>query len=274
VVLALALLRASWTVWQPQDTFRAEPVGAETTTARPATASGDGPAPPTSPTTSASTTAPTPPTSTTTPTPALTVAPLERRGQPLPVVHRVRTFDPVVFLTVDDGVVQDPAVVEFVRARSLPITMFLTADYVGDGSYFRELIALGGEVGSHSITHRRLVGVPEPDQRREVCGPSERFAQLFGPAPRYFRPPYGAQDATTLTVAAGCGMKAVVHWNATMEGARFERVGGGFLQAGDIVLLHFKDGLTTDLQLLLDQMAALGLRPARLGDYLDAAPVN
>ncbi len=207
-------------------------------------------------------------------TPGLTVAPLQAAGKPVPVVHRVLTFDPVVFITIDDGVTQDPAVAEYLRANDIPVTMFLTEQYMRGGlPFFRSMQAGGAGVAAHSVSHLSLSGKDPATQIREVCEPAADYARDFATPVRYFRPPYGNYDDTTLSAAAGCGMKAVVHWSATLEDAKLQTASGGPLRAGDIVLLHFKPSLLGDLQFLMGQLQALGLRPALLERYLDAANV-
>jgi peptidoglycan/xylan/chitin deacetylase (PgdA/CDA1 family) len=228
------------------------------------------PAPTTVPTTVPTTT--TVPSTTT--VPELIVGPLEAKGKPVPVVFRIGTFDPVVFITVDDGGIRRPELVEYVRRSGIPITMFLTERYTsGDGvAYFRELQDLGATVQTHSITHTSLRGKPLEFQTDEVCGPVDAYERDYGERPRYFRPPYGNYDTNTLVAARSCGLKAVLWWSATYDSGTL-RLQEAPLRRGEIILMHFNDHLTQDLQLLVQEVEAAGLRPALLDDYLDAAPV-
>ena len=214
------------------------------------------------------------PTTTTTMVPELIVGPLEAKGKPLPVVYRIGTYDPVVFITVDDGGIQRPELIDFVRSSGVPITMFLTERYTGgDGiEYFSELQDLGATVQAHSITHTSLRGKSLDFQQREVCQPVDTYERNYGERPRYFRPPYGNYDTNTLVAAKSCGLKAVLWWSATYDSGTL-RLQEAPLRRGEIILMHFNDHLTQDLQLLLQQIEAAGLRPALLDDYLDAAPV-
>ena len=223
------------------------------------------------PTTGPPTTEPVP---TTTPLPSVIVGPLEAKGKPVPVVFRIGTFDPVVFITVDDGGIQRPELVEFIRASGIPITMFLTERYTGgDGvAYFQELQSLGATVQAHSITHTSLRGKSLDFQTEEVCGPVDSYERDYGERPRYFRPPYGNYDTNTLVAAQSCGLKAVLWWSATYDSGTL-RLQEAPLRRGEIILMHFNDHLTQDLQSLLREIEAAGLRPALLDDYLDAAPV-
>ena len=234
-----------------------------TTTAAPTTAP---------PTTAAPTTVPAVTAPAVAPVPGLTVGPLTEGPGPIPVVHRIPTTDPVVFITIDDGATADQGALDVLRKGSIPTTLFLTQRFVPtNADYFRSLQATGATVQSHSITHQSLRGKDEATQRREICGPTEQYTQLFGAAPELFRPPYGSWDDTTVRVAASCGMRAVVHWSATYDSGQLATVGGP-LRAGDIILLHFKPGLGWNLAGLLSQITAAGLRPAPLLDYIRSAP--
>ena len=65
-----------------------------------------------------------------TPSPRPTAdASLARRG-PAEVVHTVDTRDNVVFLTVDDGLVEDPALLRQLEDEGIPVTVFLTTGTV------------------------------------------------------------------------------------------------------------------------------------------------
>lgn len=227
------------------------------------------------PSTTASTMTTTTTTVPTTTVPKVIVAPLQLKGHPLPVVFRIGTFDPVVFITIDDGITQDPALVQFVKDNNLPITMFLTERYAAGAGvdYFRQLQAEGAAVEAHSVTHASLKGKSLDFQTKEVCQPVDTYAVDFGTRPKYFRPPYGNYDANTLTAAASCGLKAVIWWSATFDKGQLA-LQEQPLRRGEIILMHFNDHLIDDLKILLAQLQAAGLRPAQLTDYLDAAPIE
>jgi peptidoglycan/xylan/chitin deacetylase (PgdA/CDA1 family) len=249
-------------------TSAATPARSTTTTTTPTTV-----APTTAPpTTVAPTTVPVVNAPAVAPVPGITVGPLTEGPGPIPVVHRIPTTDPVVFITIDDGATADQGALDVLRKGSIPTTLFLTQRFVTtNADYFRSLQATGATVQSHSITHQSLRGKDEATQRQEICGPSAQYTQLFGAAPELFRPPYGNWDDTTIRVAASCGMRAVVHWSATYDSGQLATVGGP-LRAGDIILLHFKPGLGWNLAGLLNQITAAGLRPAPLLDYIRSAP--
>jgi len=177
-----------------------------------------------------------------------------------PVVDHVPTRDKVVFLTYDDGAERDPRFVDMVRELRLPVSMFLTDSVVGPGyGHFARLRAVGASVQNHTLDHASLRGLPYVGQRAEICGQQDKLKQRFGIRPRFFRPPYGAYDTTTLRAAADCGVAAVV-LGRVPDGRR--------LHPGDILLGFDEPNLTDATTRLLRRIQAEGFTPGRLEDYL------
>jgi peptidoglycan/xylan/chitin deacetylase (PgdA/CDA1 family) len=221
--------------------------------------------------TTTTTPAPAPPAA---PAPATTAAPPVTVPIPagtVAVIGRVTTTDPVVFFTIDDGATRDPAVIDFLRGRGIPVTLFPVLGTVRqDPSYFSAIHALGASVQDHTANHPSLKGLPFATQRNEICAPLDEFAARFGQRPWLFRPPGGGYDATTLAAAQACGMRAIVTWRATMNDGVL-RTQGGPLRPGDIVLMHFRPDLRMNLEVALGAAAAIGLHPAALEAYLPPA---
>ncbi|MFE1437928.1 polysaccharide deacetylase family protein [Streptomyces sp. NPDC058739] len=190
-------------------------------------------------------------------------------GAPPPVVDRVPTRDPVVFLTYDDGAERDPRFVDLVRELRLPVSLFLTDSVVGPGyAHFARLRAVGADVQNHTLDHTYLRGLPYAGQRAAICGQQDKLRARFGLRPRLFRPPHGAYDTTTLRAAADCGIAAVVRWSATVTGTRAP----AGLAPGAIVSLPSHDPTDPPLRdrtaAVLREIQRRGLTVGRLEDYL------
>ncbi|MFF0158805.1 polysaccharide deacetylase family protein [Streptomyces sp. NPDC005263] len=191
-----------------------------------------------------------------------------------PVVDRVRTRDPVVFLTYDDGAERDPRFIDLVRELRLPVSMFLTDSVVGPGyGHFARLQAVGAGIQNHTLDHAALRGLPYAGQRAEICGQQDKLRSRFGIRPHLFRPPYGTYDTTTLRAATDCAVTAVVLWRASMEGERltFAR-GESRLRPGDIVSVASGESAARSPRertvRLLREIQGAGLTVGRLEDYL------
>ncbi len=183
-------------------------------------------------------------------------------------MNRAATSDPVVFFTIDDGIVRDPAVLDFLRTYNVPVTLFVNPGQVAqDPGYFQAFRALGDSVQDHTVNHPFLNRLAVGNQQAEICGPLGDYAARFGQTPWMLRPPYGAYDLGTLVAAKVCGIRYLVLWRATMTDGRLTTWGGP-LQPGDIIIMHFDNHLLLNLQVAYHLAALQGLHPARLEDYL------
>jgi len=185
-----------------------------------------------------------------------------------PLIHRVDTTDRVIFITIDDGMVRDPAYLDRFDDLGVPFTSFLTVPFAeADPGYWRSTQELGGTVQAHTINHPDLRRVGEATVRREVCEPAETFTELFGTRPTLFRPPYGNSNDTVRRVAAECGYRAVIHWTGSTNIGQLT-MQDVELTPGDIILMHYRDTLLADLDDVMARARAEGFRIGRLEDYL------
>jgi peptidoglycan/xylan/chitin deacetylase (PgdA/CDA1 family) len=197
-------------------------------------------------------------------------------GDRSPVWHTVPTTEPVAFLTIDDGAVQNPMALPLLEASGIRVTLFLTLNYArANPAYFRALQAAGAVIENHTITHTDLRGKSYDFQKHEICYTADQFAVMFGRRPTLFRPPYGDYDSTTLRVARECGQKVVVHWTETVDKGKVRyQTDHHTIQPGHIVLMHFRPAYADDFTAALIRMKQSGVRPALLEDYVQGACVN
>jgi peptidoglycan/xylan/chitin deacetylase (PgdA/CDA1 family) len=117
------------------------------------------------------------------------------------------------------------------------------------------------------VKHSDLTTLSANGQYGEICGPLDTLEGLFVRRPVLFRPPGGAYNATTQSIAASCGFRYVVTWTAAANDGRIDWQAGS-MQAGDIVLFHFRTDLVQNLELLASLCKAQGFTVARLEDYI------
>jgi peptidoglycan/xylan/chitin deacetylase (PgdA/CDA1 family) len=259
-------------------------VGSDPTDTTPPADAGTGDEASTTTSTSTSTTTTTtttvPPTTTTT-TPKLRVPGLDLPKQPAPtpvslpptnqapVFSRIPTTNKVIFLGIDDGLVRDPAVADLLRQANIPFTMFLVKAEADAGvDYFRQLQQYGGVVESHTITHPDLTTMSYGNVQNEVCGTLDDYQSLYGRRPTLFRSPYGNTNANVQAAAASCGLKAVVLWKGSTNDGRLDLQDGTQLTPGDVILMHFRTDLLTNLQKVFEVCREQGFAIASLHDYL------
>lgn len=186
----------------------------------------------------------------------------------VPVVRRIETDRPYVFVTIDDGAVRHPAAAELMRKSGVEPTLFLNSKHVdGHAGYFKEFEGLV-KVHAHTATHPDLTGTSYEFQRQEICGNAELLRVQLGARPRLFRPPFGNFDRTTRRAAADCGFTALVMWTAAVNDGVVQFQAGGRLNAGDIVLMHFRHTFVQDFLAFLERCKADGLTPVVLDDFL------
>jgi len=186
------------------------------------------------------------------------------------ILNWVETDDPVFFITIDDGLVDSPEVREVIERNQIPVTAFLTEYAVRDKTdYFESVTAYGGSVQNHTVVHGAL-NDPETDVKWEICETQDRFEKQFGYRPWMLRPPYGAgpDDPEVLKYAEQCGINRIVLWNVVVTDDNEVEYWEPPIKAGDIVLLHWVDGLDVGLEKLLELGKAQGLTPASLEDYI------
>ncbi len=135
--------------------------------------------------------------------PLAEVVRLVRAGRPLPA----RT----VALTFDDCYRDNLVAAHLLAEHGLPATFFIPTAYVGSGRVFpwdhgqpplahltwddlREMVRLGFEVGSHTVTHADLGAVTPERARRELIDSRAVLQEQLGQPVRWLAYPFGGVD--------------------------------------------------------------------------------
>jgi peptidoglycan/xylan/chitin deacetylase (PgdA/CDA1 family) len=184
------------------------------------------------------------------------------------VVYRVQTKDPVVFITIDDGVYRSEAAMAEIRDLNWPVVHFLPPGMLRNDPSWFERFGEPVEFGNHSETHMRLKGRGFDIQKREICQGATKVKSFVSGPITWLRPPYGVYDKTTVNAAKSCKMRHIVLWNVEVVEGRIH-TWGGEVKRGDIILLHHRKELAGDLRALERKLRQLRLRPAVLSAYLD-----
>jgi peptidoglycan/xylan/chitin deacetylase (PgdA/CDA1 family) len=187
-----------------------------------------------------------------------------------PVIKKIPTDKPYVFITMDDGAIQDPSALQLIKDSGLRPTLFLNEKYFkGHEDYFKAIQdQTGAEINDHTMTHPNLRGKPYDAQKKEICGDADAIAAAFGKRPLLFRPPFGNYDANTQKAVVDCGMKALVLWTAAVNDGVVQFQSGDKLKAGDIVLMHFRKTFVEDYRAFLERAKQDGVTPVPLSDFL------
>lgn len=191
-----------------------------------------------------------------------------------PVLTKIETKHPVVFLTIDDGVTRTPEMVALMTEYDYPASIFLTRNFVqADPGFFKQFAAQGSMVENHTVSHNiNMVGqMGYQQQLAEITGMQDFAQQQFGRRPTLFRPPGGAYSAVMRQAAAAAGIKAIITWEAKSNAGHMDYQYGNALRPGDIVLMHFRPEFAADLAAFRAAQLAAGLEVVLLEDFLGVA---
>lgn len=132
---------------------------------------------------------------------------------------RVRTDDPVVALTYDDG--PEPSetldLLDLLAERGRRATFFVLSDRVeAHPEIVDRMLRDGHEVGLHGIDHADLTRVSGREAAHRIRTAKRRVEAVTGRSIRYYRPTYGAVSVPAFVGARLSGMDVVI-WSAWAE---------------------------------------------------------
>lgn len=129
---------------------------------------------------------------------------------------------PCLALTFDDGPDADftPRVLDILEQHNARATFFLIGMHVpGNEKLVRRIHASGHEIGNHSWSHRKLTDLSPEAVENEVARAQTAITSTGVPAPRLFRPPYGAIDPMVRSHVP----LTIIYWNIDPEDWRAEK---------------------------------------------------
>jgi peptidoglycan/xylan/chitin deacetylase (PgdA/CDA1 family) len=220
---------------------------------------------------------------------------LRRAGAPVGSVEAVRTAEPEIVLTFDDGPdpVGTPAVLDALAAHGATATFFVLLTRVRrHPELLARVRAEGHEIGLHGVDHARLTGFSYAEVRSRTSAAARELEASTGTPLRWFRPPYGAQNPGTWLAVRRAGLVPVLwgpttwDWRDVTQDDRVRKAQDG-ARAGAVVLAHDafagpSDGVADDggrtvepdldrfdlVDRVLGAYAGSGLRARSLGDAL------
>jgi len=201
------------------------------------------------------------------------------------VITHIPTNDKVVALTFDACEAGDPmsfdrGILDYLLARKLPFTLFVTGKFVESNTADVEALAALDfvEIENHSWSHPNWMDHYEPEAVvRQVERGHEAIVSATGRSPQFFRFPAGNYNADGLKAVERLGYK-VVHWRwasgdpdpRETADALFHRVTSN-VAAGDILIFHINGrGYHTAeaLPRIVERLEADGYRFVLISDYI------
>jgi peptidoglycan/xylan/chitin deacetylase (PgdA/CDA1 family) len=128
-----------------------------------------------------------------------------------------------IALTVDDGYAPEVVAgyVDFARRTGVHLTFSPNGTYQSawgpQAAVLRSLIDAGQvQIMNHTFSHPRLTKMPAGRVREELERNEQWITTTFGTSSRpYWRPPYGAHDATVDAIARDAGFPNPVMWTGS-----------------------------------------------------------
>jgi peptidoglycan/xylan/chitin deacetylase (PgdA/CDA1 family) len=177
-----------------------------------------------------------------------------RLGRPalLPIssVACVRTDEPVVSLTYDDGPDPEftPGILTALAAHGARATFFVMVEPAeAHPELIARILAEGHELGLHGMDHTRLTGMPLHRATARIWAAKRRLERVAGRRITLFRPAYGAQTVPQYLATRALGLEVVIWsaWAQDWDGSTAEVIAERALRSlhrGGILLLHDASG--------------------------------
>lgn len=192
------------------------------------------------------------------------------------------THEPLVALTIDDGVHPDttPLVLDALAERGAKATFFVLSDTLNANRELVErILQAGHELANHQTVDLPLITLPPDEAEREIVQADAALREFV--EPKWFRPGGGMATEEAIAVARRLGCPCVlgsvfpfdshISWTAFLAAYAGERP-----TPGDIIVLHDGPGRgvrTADaLRRALPRLSERGLRCVTLSELADASP--
>lgn len=203
----------------------------------------------------------------------------------------VRTNEPVVVLTFDDGPETGgtEGVLSALDQHAATGTFFvLISRCRRNPGLLREVAAAGHEIALHGMDHRRLTGFPPAEVFRRTIDARSELEDLVGERVQWLRPPYGRQTLGSWRAVKRAGLLPVMWGPSTWDSQKVtdeQRLTAATrgIAAGSILLAHDgfagpEDGVDDGpapsidrgvfMSAVLDEYQNLGLSGRSLADAL------
>ncbi len=120
-----------------------------------------------------------------------------------------------VALTFDDGPSPKwtPQVLDTLKANRVHATFFMTgANARAYPSLVRRVVAEGHTIGNHSYSHPKMTSLSSTGQASQMDSATKWISAAIsgGYKPCFFRPPYGAYNSSTVSLARARGMSTTM----------------------------------------------------------------
>ena len=140
-----------------------------------------------------------------------------------PLIEEEKVYDGVVYLTFDDGPVQEitPQILDTLKKYNVKATFFMLGSYAKrNPELTKRVYDEGHTVASHSHTHQKSMFTSLNNFKKEIDDSVNALEEITGDKIKYFRIPYGTkigQDYKDYLAEKGL---TIVKWNCESYDSR------------------------------------------------------
>ncbi len=189
---------------------------------------------------------------------------------------------PSVALTFDDGPIpgKTEPILDLLRDANVPATFFVLGENAErHPEILDRMVREGHEIGNHTFAHPNLTKLSNSEVRKEIKRSQDIIYESVGYFPRFFRPPYGAANLTTMSILSSQNLTAVF-WSVDPQdwkgGSEQEIVAdiSDHLDNGSIILLHERSPNTSQsIPKIIETVREKGFTFVTLGKMFGLPPL-
>jgi peptidoglycan/xylan/chitin deacetylase (PgdA/CDA1 family) len=176
-----------------------------------------------------------------------------------------------VVLTFDDGPSRHlPSILRILEEEDVPATFFWQSRLLHKGRPWKTVIDAGHIIGSHTCSHPKLVDLSYDHQYHQLLYSKLKIESITGQSVRYFRPPFGQFNQTTLTIAEELKLTPVFWHVSSMDWllkGNSSQISNNVLhhcEHGSIILFHELENTCIMLKSIIQQLKKKGFSFAQL----------
>jgi hypothetical protein len=133
-----------------------------------------------------------------------------------PVLSRIPTQQPVVFLGIDDGANKQDFELQMMKDNHIKASLFLSDTFIkSDRTFFVPFIRQGSLIENHTVSHKLMSSMTYEQQVQEICDQANSEEKAFGRRPVLFRPPFGDYNHDTQRVL--CSIKRATAYSRAIS---------------------------------------------------------
>ncbi|OUM96931.1 MAG: hypothetical protein A9Z00_05015 [Thermobacillus sp. ZCTH02-B1] len=171
-----------------------------------------------------------------------------------------------------------PPMLETLKAKHVQATFFFDGSWLEKNEELARMIAEGGhELSNHAYSHPDMARLGRDAQYREIARTEALLREKLGVTDnRWFAPPSGSYNTTTVRTAAQLGLKTVLWTVDTLDWrnppperivAKIRRDAG----PGSLILMHPTESAKAALADLIDALRDKGIEPGTVSRTLSSS---